>query len=111
MSYIAVTYGYNMFSIFNLNSSTQPLIDNIIVNCFEDLMINLAKRLEQLTKEIESFNTEETNLKKQLIKKEEEKLKEEEKIEEQKKIEEEKRKEDKDKKKANIAPVKSLILF
>ena len=107
MSFIAVTYGYNMFSIFNLNSSTQPLIDNIVVNCFDDLLNNIKARIEQHSKEIDSQINEETNLKKNQVKLEEDKVKEEAKIEEQKRIEEEKKKaeeKDKDKKKAVNPP-------
>ncbi len=113
MSFIAVTYGYNMFSIFNLNSSTQPLIDNIVINCFDDLISNLHKRLDLHAKEIENLNQEETNLRKQITKLEEDKVKEEAKIEEQKRIEEEQRKKDeKDKKKpANPPPAKSSYIL
>ena len=114
MSFIAVTYGYNMFSIFNLNSSSQPLIDNIIVNCFDDLLGNLKARIEQHTKEIENLVLEDINLKKNLVKLEEDKVKEEAKIEELKKIEEEKKKEaekDKDKKKAVNPPAAKSIYY
>lgn len=109
MSFIAVTYGYNMFSIFNLNSSTQPLIDNIIINCFDDLISNMQKRLDLHSKEIENLNLEETNLRKQVTKLEEDKIKEEAKIEEQRRLEEEqKKKDEKDKKKpANPPAAKS----
>ena len=31
MSFIAVTYGYNQFSIFNIKTSTQTLIDKKVV--------------------------------------------------------------------------------
>jgi septal ring factor EnvC (AmiA/AmiB activator) len=109
MSFIAVTYGYNMFSIFNLQSATQPLIDNIVVNCFDDLLGQLQRRVDQHGKEIDALVTEETLLKKKLVSLDEEKGKEEAKIEEQKKIDEEKKKEEKDKKKSNPPAVKSYI--
>ena len=112
MSFIAVTYGYNMFSIFNLNSSTQPLIDNIIINCLDDVLSSIQKKIELQTKELDNLNLEETNLRKQVTKLEEDRVKEEAKQEEQRRNEEElKKKEDKDKKKANPPPAKSSYLL
>jgi hypothetical protein len=80
MSFIAITYGYNQFSIFNTNVSTLPLIDNIISTCLEETNLCLDTRLKSLTKELEDFNTEEENLKKLIKKLEGDKQKEEDKI-------------------------------
>ena len=80
MSCIAITYGYNQFSIFNTNVSTLPLIDNIISTCLEETHICLDLRLKSLTKELEDYNTEEENLRKLIKKLEGDKQKEEEKI-------------------------------
>ena len=80
MSCIAITYGYNQFSIFNTNVSTLPLIDNIISTCLEETHICLDLRLKSLTKELEDYNTEEENLRKFIKKLEGDKQKEEEKI-------------------------------
>lgn len=66
MNFIAITYGYNQFSIFNTNVSTQPLIDYIINTCFDDITSGMKKRMVSLEKEIESFRTEEDQIKSSL---------------------------------------------
>ena len=92
MSFIAVTYGYNQFSIFNTNTSTQTLIDNIKNVCLSQIVSTLAVRDTNLQKEIDSSTTEEENIKK-LIKSTEQELKvEEDKANEAKRIQEEQEK-------------------
>ena len=66
MSFIAITYGYNMFSIFNTNTTSLPLVDNIKLICFDDLITSLSKRLESLNKEITTSKNDDESLKKQL---------------------------------------------
>ena len=66
MSFIAITYGYNMFSIFNTTTTTLPLIDNIKVICFDDLMSSLSRRLESLNKETATIKNDDDVLRKQL---------------------------------------------
>lgn len=63
MNFIAITYGYNQFSIFNTNVSTQPLIDCIINTCFEDLVAGMKKRMIFLEKEIDGYKIEEDQIK------------------------------------------------
>jgi hypothetical protein len=63
MNFIAITYGYNQFSIFNTNVSTQPLIDCIINTCFEDLVSGMKKRMISLEKEIDGYKIEEDQVK------------------------------------------------
>jgi hypothetical protein len=79
MSFIAITYGYNQFSIFNTNVSTLPLIDNIVHSCLDDILSSLDIRLKSLTKELEDFTHDEENLKKNIKKLEGDKQREEEK--------------------------------
>lgn len=111
MSFIAVTYGYNQFSIFNTNTSTQTLIDNIKNVCLSQIVSTLAARDTNLQKEIDSSTTEEENIKK-LIKSTEQELKvEEDKANETKRIQEEQEKKEaaatnKAKKKGKAPPPK-----
>lgn len=63
MNFIAITYGYNQFSIFNTNVSTQPLIDCIINTCFEDLVAGMKKRMVFLEKEIDGYKIDEDQIK------------------------------------------------
>lgn len=78
MSFIAITYGYNQFSIFNTNVNTQPLIDNIISICLDEVNLTLSSRLVQLNKEIDSLSNEEENYKKNLKRLDMDRMKEEE---------------------------------
>ena len=64
MSFIAVTYGYNQFSIFNIKTSTQTLIDNIKSVCLSQIVTALNGRDSSLQKEIDASQTEEENIKK-----------------------------------------------
>ena len=95
MSFIAVTYGYNQFSIFNIRTSTQTLIDNIKSVCLTQIVSSLNMRDSSLQKEIEASQTEEENIKK-LIKTTEQDLK----VEEDKELEERKKQEELEKKEA-----------
>jgi hypothetical protein len=78
MSFIAVTYGYNQYSIFNTNVSTLSLIDTIISISFEEMSLLFDSRSKTLNKEVESFNIDLENLNKQIKKLEVDKQKEEE---------------------------------
>ena len=95
MSFIAVTYGYNQFSIFNIKTSTQTLIDNIKSVCLSQIVSALNGRDSSLQKEIDASLTEEENIKK-LIKTTEQDLK----VEEDKEMEEKKKQEEQEKKEA-----------
>ena len=52
MSFIAVTYGYNMFSVFNIDCSTFPLVDEIKETCFKNIKETLPEKLSTLMKEL-----------------------------------------------------------
>ena len=82
MSFIAVTYGYNQFSIFNTNASTQTLVDNIKHVTLNQIISTLSQKDSALHKTIDSASNEEENLKK-TIKAVEQELK----IEEDKELE------------------------
>ena len=88
MSFIAITYGYNQYSIFNTNVSTLPLIDNIISICLDEMTNLLNGRLTNLNKELEVYSLDEDNFKKSIKKLETDKIKEEEKLAEAAKINE-----------------------
>ena len=64
MSFIAVTYGYNQFSIFNTNASTQTLVDNIKHVTLNQIISTLSQKDSALHKTIDSASNEEENLKK-----------------------------------------------
>lgn len=89
MYFIAVSYGYNQYSVFNTNTSTQTLIDNITQIALSEIVANLNSRDISLGKEIESFGVEEENIRKDIARLEQDKKKEEEKIAETKKLIEE----------------------
>ncbi len=81
MSFIAITYGYNQFSIFNTYTSTLSLIDNIISICLDDINNSLEARLKVLLKEIDQLVNEEENTRKEIKRVEGiNKVKEEEKV-------------------------------
>ena len=82
MSFIAVTYGYNQFSIFNTNASTQTLVDNIKHVTLNQIISTLSQKDSALHKTIDGASNEEENLKK-TIKAVEQELK----IEEDKELE------------------------
>ena len=72
MSFIAVTYGYNQFSIFNTNTSTATFIDKIketSINCIIDA---LKKRDTHLIKELSDADSKEESIKKEISNKEKE---------------------------------------
>ena len=111
MSFILVTYGYNQYSIFNTNTSTPTLIDNIKNVALNNIIKVLHSRDVTLQKEIETSIKEEENLNKLLksieqdLKIEEDKYNEAKKVLEDKIRKEEKKKEEKkkdDKTKVNI---------
>lgn len=81
MSFIAITYGHQQFSIFNTNVTTFPFIDNIISVCLEESLINIGGRHSSLTKEIEALINEEEKIKSLIKKLELDKLEEEKLIE------------------------------
>ena len=90
MSFIVVTYGYNQYSIFNTNTSTPTLIDNMKTIALNNIIKLLQSKDSSLSKEIENSLKEEENLNK-MIKATEQDLKiEEDKYNEQKKALEEK---------------------
>jgi len=74
MSYIAITYGYNQYSIFNTNVATNPLLDNILSTCIDE-MINLLVSKQPLWEEqINNYNNDEEQIKKTIKKLETNKL-------------------------------------
>ena len=66
MSFILVTYGYNQYSIFNTNTSTPTLIDNMKTVALNNIIKLLNSKDSSLQKEIESSLKEEENLNKML---------------------------------------------
>lgn len=89
MNFIAVSFGYNQYSIFNTNTSTQTLTDNITNLSLSEIVANLNARDNSLTKEIEIFGVDEENIRKDIARLEQDKKKEEEKIAETKRLIEE----------------------
>ena len=87
-TFIAVTYGYNMYSIFNTNSFTKTLIDIITQTCVESLRSRLPERIREFEKEIENQIKIEENSNKNLQMALSNKVKEEERLELEKKEEE-----------------------
>lgn len=109
MTFIAVTYGYNMFSIFNTNCNTQTLSDIIAKTCIDTLKIKIVDRISYFKeKEIEMIKSDEDSLNKKLIKLNSDKILEEQKLEQEKLLHEQelaKEKEIKDNKKKNASTV------
>ncbi len=68
MSFIAITYGYNQYAIFNTNVSTFPLLDNIVSTCVDDILHLLNAKLPIWDEQINNFNTEEDQYKKTIKK-------------------------------------------
>ena len=100
MSFILVTYGYNQYSIFNTNTSTPTLIDNMKTVALNNIIKLLNSKDSSLQKEIESSLKEEENLNKMLKAHEQDLKIEEDKYNEAKKVLEDKiRKEEKKKEK------------
>ena len=64
MSFIAITYGYNQYSIFNTNVVTNPLLDNIVSICFDDMITLLNTKLLTWEEQINNYNFEEEQIKK-----------------------------------------------
>ncbi len=64
MSFIAVTYGYNQYSIFNTNTPTQPLIDTIISTCLNIINVSIEDRIHVLTNELKQLQVDMESLRK-----------------------------------------------
>lgn len=79
MSFIAITYGYNQYSIFNTNVSTYPLLDNVVSTCLDDILNLLNSKLPIWEEQINNYNNEEEQIKKNMKKLETDKLSSEEK--------------------------------
>ena len=107
MTFIAVTYGYNMFSIFNTNCNTQTLSDIIAKTCIDTLKIKILDRISYFKeKEIEMIKSDEDSLNKKLSKLNNDKIIEEQKLEQERLLHEQelaKEKETKDNKKKNAS--------
>lgn len=88
MSFVAITYGYNLYSVFNIDCTTLPLIDNIIKICISNIRTTLPLKQVLLQNELAQLISDEDNAKKQNSKLEIEKQKEEERLEEQRKLKE-----------------------
>lgn len=86
MSFIAVTYGYNQYSIFNTNVSTYPLLDTIVTTCLDEIINLLNLKLPLWEEQINNYNNEEELIKKNIKKLETDKQKEEEKAAELSKL-------------------------
>lgn len=82
MSFIAITYGYNQYSIFNTNVNTYPLLDNIVSTCVDDMLHLLNQKLPTWEDQINNYNQEEDQIKKNIKKLENDKLKDDEKSQE-----------------------------
>lgn len=113
MTFIAVTYGYNMFSIFNTNCNTQTLSDIIAKTCIDTLKIKILDRISYFKeKEIEMIKSDEDSLNKKLSKLNNDKIIEEQKLEQERLLHEQelaKEKETKDNKKKNASTVNTSI--
>jgi len=79
MSFIAITYGYNQYSIFNTNVSTYPLLDNVVTTCLDEILNLLNSKLPIWEEQINNYNNEEEQIKKNMKKLETDKLSSEEK--------------------------------
>lgn len=106
MSFIAVTYGYNQYSIFNINCTTLPLIDNIIKACLASIRAFFPQRKDVLANEISVLNTEEDSLNKLIAKLEFDRQKEEDRQEEARKLAEAELKKSQDPKAKKKEPAK-----
>ncbi len=79
MTFIAVTYGYNQYQIFNTNVSTFPLLDSIVSTCLDDINNLLNSKLPLWDEQINNYNLEEDVIKKNIKKLETDKFSNEEK--------------------------------
>jgi len=82
MSFIAITYGYNQYSIFNTNVSTYPLLDNIVSTCLDDITNLLNSKLPTWEEQILNYNNEEEQIKKSIKRLETDKISSDEKASE-----------------------------
>ncbi len=74
MSFIAITYGFNQYSIFNTNVATNPLLDNILSTCLDEMINLLNSKLPLWDEQLNIYNSEEDQIKKILKKLETDKL-------------------------------------
>ena len=115
MSFIAITYGYNKYSIFNTNVSTFPLLDNIISTCVDNILQLLNSKLPIWDDQINKYNLEEDQIKKTIKKLESDILKDDEKLSENSKTKESQNQKEEDvkidKKKGNSIAVNSKKYF
>ena len=88
MSFIAITYGYNLYSVFNIDCTTLPLIDNIVKVCISNIRTTLPMKQVLVQNELSQLISDEDAAKKQNSKLEVDKQKEEERLEEQRKLKE-----------------------
>jgi hypothetical protein len=80
MSFIAITFGYNQYSIFNTNTATQPLIDTITTTCLTEINTSIENKKNHWTKEVSLLDSSGSALKKDLVTLQKEKQTEEERI-------------------------------
>jgi hypothetical protein len=72
MSFIAVTYGYNQYSIFNTNTPTQPLIDIIVSTCLNSINASIEDKIHTFTNDIKQLLVDMETLKKTITDKQKE---------------------------------------
>ena len=72
MSFIAVTYGYNQYSIFNTNTPTQPLIDIIVSTCLSSINASIEDKIHTFTNDIKQLLVDIETLKKNITDKQKE---------------------------------------
>jgi uncharacterized membrane protein YgaE (UPF0421/DUF939 family) len=66
MSFVAVTYGYNQYSIFNTNTPTQPLIDIIVSTCLNAINVSIDDKIHTFTNDIKQLLVDMESLKKNI---------------------------------------------
>jgi hypothetical protein len=66
MSFVAVTYGYNQYSIFNTNTPTQPLIDIIVSTCLNIINVSIEDKIHIFTNDIKQLLVDMESLKKNI---------------------------------------------
>ena len=72
MSFVAITYGYNQYSIFNTNTATQPLIDIVTSTCLNVINVSIEDRIHILTNDIKQLLVDMEPLKKNITDKQKE---------------------------------------
>ena len=66
MSFVAVTFGYNQFEIFNTNTSTATFVDKIKEEAIGSIINSLKRRDTSLDKKIKSSEEEQKRIDKEL---------------------------------------------